>query len=374
MVAKGVPVLSNSSSHTGSAEELVVGFDPGSTACKFFDGEKTLLVDSVLAEEGEQLRQLGVIDDLADRHQAFAPIQESEVGVTLRVKRSESGATYLLGSGANEGQNPRSLAYGQKDDLDVQLFLDAGLAALRPGAGQIHAKIVTHCPISEYLKGQMPQSISRLLSGHRTRWINNRSVEISVEVLEVGPEAVPVLYFLSARRELKKGSLYKVLDFGGRTLDMAYIAKGLLHAQYSRHFERGHDAFKVDAVCKYLTRLRVFNIDVQRICTAIGDGTFKYFTEDQRVLDFSDYLKEVDEEYAQAKIKDITSLWRNVPADQVIIHGGAVTPNIMSHLNALYPSAYVVPEDLARLANCMGLYHRAKKLIERSTMNGKAHA
>jgi hypothetical protein len=376
MVAKGVPVLGGSPVHSGYAEDLLVGFDPGSTACKFYDGENTLLIDSVLAEEGEQLRSLDVGEDLAFQQQFFRPqLPSNKEGVTLRVRRSESGATYLLGTGATEGQNPRSLAYGQKDDLDVQLFLDAGLAALRPEATQINAKIVTHCPISEYLKGQMPASISRLLSGTRTRWINNRCVTISVQVLEVGPEAIPVLYFLAARRELKAGplSLFKVLDFGGRTLDMAYLSKGMLNPQYSRHFERGHDAFKIEAVTKYLTRLRIFNIEVQRISTAIADGTFKYFTEDQRVIDFSNYLGEVDEEYARTKIKDITSLWRNVPADQVIIHGGAVTPNIMSHLNGLYPSAHVVPENLARLANCMGLYYRAKKLIERSNVNGTTH-
>jgi hypothetical protein len=45
----------------------------------------------------------------------------------------------------------------------------------------------------------------------------------------------------------------------------------------------------------------------------------------------------------------------------------------MSHLNGLYPSAHVVPESLARVANCMGLYYRAKKLIERSNVNGTTH-
>ena len=346
--------------------EKVVGFDAGSTACKLFDGDKFLLIDSVMAEEPLQARSLDAGDFLEERR-----VMPSE-GITLKVRRSEIGPTYLLGEGAHEGHNPRSLADGAKDDADVQLFLDAGLATLEPEAQEIRAKVVSHCPINEYLEGVTGPSLKTLLEGHRTRWISGRKVEIHVEVLEIGPEAIAALYFLAARRELRTGNGYMVLDFGGRTLDAAYVLKGLLQSRYSRHFEGGLDGALVDAVAGYLARNGVHGVDRSRIRGAIANGSNEYQTEHQQVFHFGSFLEEAEEEYAQAKLKDISALWRGVPAEQVIIQGGAATPAIMSKLLQQYPKATVIPQALARHANAMGLYYRAVKLIERSKKTKEA--
>ncbi|MBC8121447.1 MAG: hypothetical protein H7Y22_06360, partial [Gemmatimonadaceae bacterium] len=327
-----------------------------------------LRIEAVVAKDAPQARGLSA-DVLLGQEEGFKSDSH-----TLRVQRTESGATFLLGPGAHTGLNPRSLADGSKDDADSQLFLDAMLAALAPTETEVRALVVTQCPLGEWLEGSMKDSIKRLLEGRRIVRVDGRAVIVDVQVLEVSCEAVPVLYYLAARRELRKGTAYKVADFGGRTLDAAYVAGNLLQATHSRHFEGGLDAARVDAVADHLSKLGLYGVSRPRIRAAIASKNNRYYHENMQVVDFNGVIEEAEEEYARQKISDLTALWRNVPADQVVINGGAVTPAIMSRLHRQYPRATVIPEDLARVANVMGLYHRAVSLHEKARISAAREA
>ncbi|UFP97151.1 hypothetical protein [Gloeobacter morelensis] len=341
-------------------KEVIAGFDAGSTEVRLYDGSRMIRLPSVLSKETARARGLEAEGVLGQENPGRVE------GSTLKVKRAAGGATYLLGAEAHGGTNPRALADGSKDDPDVQLFLDAALGELADGDAEIKAHVATHCPMGEWLEGHRRESIKRLLEGRRTLIVGSRQVAVDVSVLEVGPEAVPVLYFLQARRELRKGTAYKVANFGGFSLDAGYIAGNLVQASHSRHFEGGLDTARVEAVADHLVRNGLFGVSRSRIRSAIVRGSNRYVHENMQVIDFSAVLEEAEEDYARQKIADLTALWRNVPADQVVVDGGATTPLIMGKLLHQYPKATVVPEHLARLSHVMGLYHRAVSLHERA--------
>lgn len=339
------------------SKRLIIGIDFGSTAIKIHDGETTLIIESVVAEEPPQEAR-----DIAAAAFSSNNTSASRAGTpTLRLKLSHDGPTFLFGEGARHGINPLYLGDDNKDAADTQHFLDAGLVALADGADEIHAKIATHAPINDYFKGEIPANLKRLLEGQRVRYVGNRKIVLNIEVLEVGPESLAVMYFLQSRRQLARGTAYKVIDFGGRTMDLAYLYQQKLQPRYSRHFEGGLDQFLVDAVSDYLARMEVFDVDRARVRAAIRDDSKVYLT-DGRVIQFQSVLEPAAERYAQKRLNEITSLWRSVPADQLIVHGGATHPVILDKLLRQFPKATIVQEEFARIANAIGLYHRANAL------------
>jgi hypothetical protein len=345
----------------GTAYRLVVGLDPGSTAVKAHDGTKTVLIDSVVALASKEVVDLDSIrvDDT----------RQTQMESPSFLVRSQAGAAaYWVGQRASRCHRPRFLSDQSKDSPDVALLLDCALVALAgEDARVIEADVVTNIPIEEYLEGSLAPRLKHCLEGTRRRIINGHSLTFRVQVLDVLPEGVPVMYFLSARRQLASRSrAFKVLDFGGRTLDLAYLlAEGKVVRDLSKHFEEGHDTFLVRYIEDWLKREHhVPNVARAQIRNNIHDASFEYVAENQTVYSFAALIGEAEQEYATSCLGRISELWRGVPADQVIVLGGGATPAVITAVLQRFPAAQILPEAFARIAGAIGLYHRATKLIQ----------
>jgi hypothetical protein len=341
-------------------ETVVIGFDPGSTESRVFDGENVYALASLMAKQPVAGKTLSF-------NEPDSPNNSQEEGSTARVQRHKDGNTFLLGCGAQKEFSCRSLADGPKDSPDVQLMLDTLLAlkAVKAGSKKIIAQVVTQCPVTEWLTDVVPTSIKRLLDGNREIYLNCEKITVEVEVLEVNPEAVAALYYLASTRQLPKGKIYKVLDFGGRTLDAVYMREGRLIPEYSVHFESGSEVYVVDAVANFLKRKGTLAPDRGRIREAISSGSMEYIQDSMAVINFKDQVSEAEEEYSARKLSELSGLWRGIPADAVVITGGGVTSSIARSLLRDYPKAVIVEPDLARLANVYGLYHQALKMTKK---------